>query len=128
MFCLCTFMVNAQEMASTTTSEKTKKTCVPTKECAAKMGMTLAECKKTCTKTAAGETKVASAVLSNEDTPALTKECAKKCTKLADAKSDSETQVASAILVNNEASEIESNTAKKACAKSCKKNKTKQSE
>ncbi len=57
-------MSMAQETVKTNESPKEKTTkCVPTKECAAKNGMTLAECKAKCAKTCAktDATKVASA-------------------------------------------------------------------
>ena len=54
------------------TTTKTKK-CIPTKECAAKMGMSLEECKKKCakvcgSKTANAETKVASYEVQRDET------------------------------------------------------------
>lgn len=57
--------MQAQSTASSSKELKCDKPCVPTKECAAKYGMTLEECKKKCQKSEAsasleGETKVAS--------------------------------------------------------------------
>lgn len=136
-FCLFAMVGTAQTTASTSANETAKKTCVPTKECAEKMGMTLAECKKVCNgKTANAETKVASALValdsqeSNTDpkkTAAAKKECAKKCTgaKSADATSDSETKVASALVVKDAEGK---STAKKNCSKTCKKTCAKKAE
>lgn len=80
------FNAIGQDTASATTSKSDK--CIPTKECAAKMGMTVAECKAQCKKMCAAkgtasETSVASAGSSAElglEQTAETKliECAKK--------------------------------------------------
>ena len=69
----------SQDASVTTTQEKK---CIPTKECAEKMGMTLEECKKKCTaKGLLKETSVASA--SSEatiaETPALAEGKKKSC-------------------------------------------------
>ncbi len=116
------------------------KTCVPTKECAEKAGMTLEECKKICSGKAAATastTNVASASLV-ADTEAKGKkccasikecaaksgmtvaECKAKCTgqsktAMEDSSENKETKVAAAALVN----EVEAIPVKKAEGKKC---------
>lgn len=133
-FAICLFATLGMAQTTASTNATAKKSCTPTKECAAKMGMTLAECKKVCTGNAGanGETKVASAIVDIDDAatstdPKKSKECAKKCTgkKVASAKDNKETQVASAVVTK----EIEAkSTNKKECSKTCKKTCTKKAE
>ena len=140
LFCVISF---AQE-ASTTTNTHTKKTeCVPTKECAAKMGMTLEQCKAKCVKANMGtaastnnEAKMVAYASSDISTEAPAKkccaslaecaakmgmtveECKAKCKgHSAEAMSDSKTAVAGAVMVNNTEAAPKSEKSKK-CAKS----------
>lgn len=131
------------------TSDATAKKCVPTKECAEKMGMTLAECKAKCAKVCGGkatgsQTSVAAASAEAIlETSATLEECASKmemtleecaasmgmtveecrakCTGMLGAKSSEgeTTQVAAASAV----AEVETTatSAKKTCAKAGKK-------
>ena len=130
-------------ISQTTVSTKDSKTnCIPTKECAAKAGMTLEECKKICTaKADASTTSVASASMvadtkeAKKSCCASMKECAAKMgmteaeckakcagkSKTAMTDDQTESKVASAVKVN----QIEQVTAEKAPAKKCSKTCTK---
>lgn len=131
---------------STASTNETKTNCIPTKECAAKAGITLEECKKICsskTSSEASSTSVASASLvSNTETKknccASMKECAAKmgmteaeCKAKCNGKSKTamvdeigDSKVASAVKVN-EIEEIptSNSAAKKSCSKTCSKKK-----
>jgi len=138
-------MVGQQAAVETTTQVKK---CVPSKECAAKMGMTTAECKKLCkklctSKTAGTSSDVASAnaVAELEELPELTEkkectlsieECAKKmgitvaeCKKICAAKQSGTTSVATTQVASAEAAayvqETESVEGKAKCVKGAKK-------
>ncbi len=72
--CFFASMSFAQTNVSTTpTLDKEVKTCVPSKECAKKMGMTLEECKKVCAKSCK-KTKVASAEMEKSELTKLVSE------------------------------------------------------
>jgi len=128
--------VSIAQVATTTAKESVdKKECVPTKECAAKYGMTLEECKKICTgKTAAtasteeGTSKVASASKVSDVTSGKKACCASKagatagtCTKSKTATTEAgTTKVAAAAMVNEvEAVTDEKVKAKKSCKATC---------
>lgn len=137
---ILTATVSIGQVATTTSSETVDKTktCVPTKECAEKHGMTLEECIKKCNSNSAeaSTTSVASASLV-ADTKEVKKACctsvaacAKKagmtvaeCKAKCDGKSksamnteDGETKVAAASLVNEvEASTTDEKATKKCC-------------
>lgn len=144
---LVTMASFAQQTALQTAATESVKKCIPTKACAEKAGVTLAECKKVCEGKSAGvsattvATQVASVAIeadteveAKESGASLkvcaakagmtVKECKKKCNKTVDAMDDKETKVAAATLVN-EIEEIQpSKTDVKKCCKSaaaCKK-------
>jgi len=110
------------------TNDKTEN-CTPTKECAEKMGMTLEECKKLCSKMC-DKSKVASVSMESTDESSVAdkKTCSKTCTK---------TKVASASAENNPSAKTVSleegvvNEGKKECSKKskcCKKGTAKETE
>lgn len=146
--CFASFLLCVVSFAqdSSTAANTKKATCKPTKECAAKMGMTLKECKAKCAKsnmgTATKSTSNSKAV-SYAASDASSKTSAKKCcASIAECaakmgmsieeckakckghgmvkNSESKTAVASAVMVDN-VEEAPKGNMKKSCAKSGKK-------
>ena len=140
---LAFILVSMMSFAQVTTlknevnTEKTK-TCIPTKACAKKAGMTLAECKKTCkgsaavngsTTSVASASKVAETIEGKKKCCSSIKKCAAKAgmtvaeckakckmnSKTANKTEDSDTRVAAAVLVN----EIEEIPQEKPLKKKC---------
>lgn len=136
--------MNAQSADNHTASAEAKKACTPTAECAAKMGMSLEECKKVCNKVC-NKTTQSTSVLSDVQTKLVAnteegtakKACCKSkkaCSKKAGIQSDGSTlaeatevaideateKVATAT-VSSELSKTSEVPAKKACTKSDKK-------
>lgn len=86
---LLVMALGMQAQSTAATKElKCDKPCVPTKECAAKAGMTLEECKKICKKSEASvsdsrETKVASYEVKKNEAVVEATKSAKACSKKA---------------------------------------------
>ncbi len=149
--CLASFLLTVvtfgQEATTATSVDGVKKaTCVPTKECAEKMGMTLEQCKALCKKHA-DKTAADAPAESNAQTVAMTgnkkgkkaccssieacakkmgmtvEECKARCQKSCSpgAKTASTASVASAVMVSSKAAPKDEKTAKASCAKKCSK-------
>jgi len=130
--------VAATQAKESVDKKECSKTCVPTKECAEKYGMTLEECKKICASKASatastedGDNKVASASMVSDVSKAKKACCASKsgatagCSKTKTASAEeTTTKVASAQLVN-EVEEVSTEKAKtkKSCSATCSKKK-----
>ena len=104
------------------------KKCIPTKECAAKAGVSLEECKKVCAGKSATTASVASASLVSDveatttENGASKKECTKTKTACA-ASAVKETKVAAATMVNEIEETPETQAKAKKCSKTCTKKK-----
>ena len=107
--------------SANTVTDISKKNCVPSQECADKMGMTLEECKAVCAKICGSK---ATTDVSNADAKLVSTEgqskqsCSKS--KMTNVSKDGESQVASAIVVSD-VSEEDAKTSTENKAKTCSK-------
>ena len=141
-FCFASFLLTVVAFGQEASTEQVKKSCTPTKECAAKKGMTLEQCKAKCTKssaktasTAATDASDARLVNASMTSDKATKkccasiekcaakkgmtieECKAKCKgKTAQASTSSNTAVASAVMAKTTDAEAKTVSKKKACS------------